>query len=56
VRWAVACSFGFWTALLWATGAELSGDWSEWLQLPSGVWRTINNQLRTGTDKGNLTV
>ena len=22
----------------------------------SGVWCTINNQLRTGTDKGNLTV
>jgi hypothetical protein len=24
--------------------------------MPSGVWCTINNQLRTGTDKGNLTV
>ena len=22
----------------------------------SGVWYTINNQSRTGTDKGNLTV
>ena len=21
-----------------------------------GVWRTLNNRLRTGTDKGNLTV
>jgi hypothetical protein len=24
--------------------------------MSSGVWCTINNQLRTGTDKGNLTV
>ena len=27
-----------------------------WPWLPSGVRCTLNNQLRTGTDKGNLTV
>jgi hypothetical protein len=56
VRQAVLCSDGFRAALLWATGAERLGDFRERVQLPHGVWRTINNQLRTGTDKGNLTV
>ena len=26
------------------------------LRVPQGARRTLNNQLRTGTDKGNLTV
>ena len=29
---------------------------SEGQGMSSGVWCAINNQLRTGTDKGNLTV
>ena len=52
----VACSSGLWAALLGATLAELPEDCCERLHLPHGVRRTINNQLRTGTDKGNLTV
>lgn len=45
-----------WLGLLWATGVDLAGTELGRLRLPSGVWCTINNQLRTGTDKGNLTV
>lgn len=39
-----------------ATRVDLLGSATGSLWQPSGVRRTLNNQLRTGTDKGNLTV
>ena len=52
-----------WKALDLA-GTALGQPWWTWLRTGvwmtlaalRGVWRTLNNQLRTGTDKGNLTV
>lgn len=41
--------------LSWAGGLlPGSGGGQPWL--PSGVWCTLNKRIRTGTDKGNLTV
>ena len=58
MHWAVVQSLGTGLGLL-----ELYGESGPGPDLgvadhgmPSGVWCTINNRLRTGTDKGNLTV
>ena len=48
--WACLDYFGF------AAEADLVGLDMDGASMLSGVWCTINNQLRTGTDKGNLTV
>jgi hypothetical protein len=56
VRWAIVGRLWTRLGLLWATEVDLARTGVGRLWLPSGVWRTINNQLRTGTDKGNLTV
>jgi hypothetical protein len=37
-------------------GEDLAGPSWDAADMLSGVWCTMNNQLRTGTDKGNLTV
>ena len=38
------------------SGRTWLGPGRGWPWLPSGVRCTLNNRLRTGTDKGNLTV
>jgi hypothetical protein len=56
VHWAWFGRAGTRLELLWATEVDLAGTWFGRTRLPSGVRCTFNNQLRTGTDKGNLTV
>jgi hypothetical protein len=46
----------YWIGPALSFGEELDLSFMKVSGMLSGVWHTINNQLRTGTDKGNLTV